>query len=64
MNTFTELTSLESGFADFLTLLKKMLLKIKFQQSQRISMEGNSNFKYMLTFQSLENIHNNKTDNK
>lgn len=64
MNTFTELISLESGFVDFLTLLKKMLLKIKFQQSQHISMEGNSNFKYMLTFQSLENTHNNKTDNK
>lgn len=36
MNKYVELISLESGSADFLTLLEKMLLKIKFQQWQYI----------------------------
>lgn len=36
INKCVELKLLESGFADFVTLLKKMLLKIKFQQRQHI----------------------------
>lgn len=34
MNTFTELTSLEMRFADFLTLLKRLFLKIKISAKQ------------------------------